>query len=285
MKKPVILFLLIVMVLLCFSACWPRLPNSVYKSDHPELFSVAVNSVLGIEASKWDKMEILETDPEGRVLFKYYSNIKAFPDEYLFILLICQKSDEIYSYYYDDYCFFIFRNESDITNEQIVKLKEMNDWNKELNDEKLTKVKSSFDQLICSDERNKALNEKFKSYFIPQEGHKYFFYPITIDQDGKQLFFIRNFKLQTGNDTVGYFETYIMILNEDDTFNEDTFLQKLDDEYNYQEQLHDFKKLNNWNQTDEGQENSYKFIQQNALNKALLSPHMLFLMWNILQRK
>lgn len=254
MKKNYKILIILILCLICFSSCWPMHPNSVYKTGHPELFTITVNSVLGIQPSDWDEIEILETDSKGRVLFQYYSDVSSYPEPDIYIVLVCQKSDDEFTYYYDDYCFFIAKTKADITDVKIANLKQLNDWDKELQNDKLTKVKSSFDNMMFNEKKEKSLNEMLDSYFNQQED-VYSYLPITTDQYGKQLIYVLKGKPSKFN-SKGLLETdedpelYIMILNKDDSFNKDTFLQELDNEYEYQEQLHKFKILNNWNKAN-----------------------------------
>ena len=246
MKKHYIFFIVVICITI-LTSCWSiERPNSIYNTNRPDLFSVAINNVFGIEASKWDELSILEEDSQGRVLFEYCSDANSYPNGRIYVILICQQSDDKYAYYYDNYCFFVVAKESEITDEKINTLKELNDWDENLNNDKMTKVECTLVQMQYTNEEQEKMNEKFCAYLIPEEGYIYDFHQITVNKDGKQLYFIRRFKKRTEYEAAQLHEAYIMILNQDGSFNSDTFMQEVEDEYNYQKQLQEFKLLNSW---------------------------------------
>ena len=88
---------------------------------------------------------IIETDSFGRVLFEFIAPcfITGKTEN---VLVICQKADSDYVYFYEDICFsFADNNEFSVS-----ALKEINDWNKELNIDKMAKrpILISFDGFI-----------------------------------------------------------------------------------------------------------------------------------------
>lgn len=131
-----------------------------YEGEHVALYTEAVNSLLGINGFFDDpsladsKIEILETDANGRVMYGYLeSNIIA--------VLIAQKSDAHYIYYYPDFN-FISNSEPKVacnvynctecfdeyvknhfTEENIKDLKELNDFSKPFNEDKCVKKQIS----------------------------------------------------------------------------------------------------------------------------------------------
>ena len=118
-----------------------------YSGKYPDLFTEATSSLLGITSNSDphadDHIEILETDSYGRKLAVYIGDSNL--NKYIICLLISQKTEDDYVYYYSDKN-FIFQDYNkgikietydDIKNyctqDQINTLKENNDWEQELN--------------------------------------------------------------------------------------------------------------------------------------------------------
>lgn len=91
---------------------------------------------------------IIEEDPEGRVLFEYASTsiVTGLRES---ALVICQHSDDEYVYFYEDICYCL----DDKDQLTIEVLKEENDWGQPLDYSKMSrrKVKVSFDLFILTD--------------------------------------------------------------------------------------------------------------------------------------
>jgi len=81
-----------------------RGPEPVYVCDYPELFSVALASVLGTGSDigwYYPDIIILEEDDYGRILFEY-------DEEFLYpSLLIIQRVEDGYAYFYPHYNFIL----------------------------------------------------------------------------------------------------------------------------------------------------------------------------------
>lgn len=148
-----VLLLVLILVLTVFSltAC-----QFAYGGKHRDLYTVAVNNIFGAqgyvsngEATFDPTITIIETDDYGRVLFfydEYYYGGQNSP--YGTAIAIMQKSDNKYAYYYQDDCYCPYFNQDRFFNaeygdmfseEDIQALKELNDWNKELDLDKCTK--------------------------------------------------------------------------------------------------------------------------------------------------
>ena len=101
---------MIVTLMGCFLT---REPEPVYVGDYPELFSVAVSSVLGMGSDlSWEHpgITILEEDDYGRILFDYSEGSAISSSR-----LIMQKAENGYVYFYPHYNFILnaqgsFRN-------------------------------------------------------------------------------------------------------------------------------------------------------------------------------
>ncbi len=142
-----------------------------YTGDYPELYTVALYSIPPVYGSMMIYEIIiepvvcyLEEDEYGRVLFCYaedWSGTTELDDGGGVYLVICQGHDSEYAYYYsganyicsqlcegnmvEEYGYAkppeIKDPYNDFTEEQIAKLKEENDWGKELDLDKCTKAK------------------------------------------------------------------------------------------------------------------------------------------------
>ena len=148
-KRIIALILMIFTVIVCSgcSACTYR-----YEGNHIDLYTVAVHNVFGADGflkngDLYDpSIEVIETDEYGRVMFFYHEQQNKFS----IALLIMQKSENGFAYYYQDTCCVayytgnIITGEQDyrnlFTDDQVQVLKDINDWNRPLDLEKCTKT-------------------------------------------------------------------------------------------------------------------------------------------------
>ena len=107
----------------------------------PGMFST---DLKGMESS----IQILERDPEGRILFEY-SAYNMVTEKNETALLICQNHDDDYVYFYEDICYII----AEYNEETVFELKAKNDWNQPINREKSSrrKINVSLDLNINTD--------------------------------------------------------------------------------------------------------------------------------------
>ncbi|MBE6715808.1 MAG: hypothetical protein E7573_02700 [Ruminococcaceae bacterium] len=140
---------IIVIILLCIilNGC----TEEIKTEDYPNLLICGAYAVPGIfypdlKGSETD-YKIIETDSFDRVLFEFITPC-FITGETESVFVICQKADSDYVYFYEDVC-FSFDTYNDLT---VNLLKEANDWNKELNVDKMTKrpIIISFDGFIMS---------------------------------------------------------------------------------------------------------------------------------------
>lgn len=249
-KSLVILFIPLLLLTSCESV--------EYKGEYPELYSVATNCLLGnvgCPSHGDSKIEILEKDSFDRVLFTYTEEKDTYS------LLICQKYDYEYTYYYDDYSFIntIYNSSGNSFSDiQILELKEKNDWNAEINETKLTKKRIEREK---SKPKQTFTESQFEDCFkriAITNGYKgsdsiyrYSEY-LTSDTYGKSLYYAYGVGLDTDGigatpDSKKTVFDLVFIFNSDGTYNEDTFVIRINDFYNYQDQLKEFKAINHWN--------------------------------------
>lgn len=137
----------------------------------PELYAVANYSVPFVTGNDgWDELKVLKKDSYGRTMFKYRSNSYAMHDysgKYISALVICQKYDKDYAYYYDNIDFVYLSDYADVPDADAEKLKELNDWEKPLDESNMLKVKRDFFSITTggvSKEENILLSE-----YMPQK--------------------------------------------------------------------------------------------------------------------
>ena len=214
-----------------------------YKGQYDDLYTVATNSILwnsgkdpvsNIDFSKDPYIKIIEKDKFDRTLF-VYTEYGYLGNLQFSSLVIMQKSDKEYCYYYPDYNFIcketlIRESIADFTEEEIAKLKQQNDWDNEIVLEKCEKklisnYKTWFYDLDESELDNILFNDQF-SYC------KY----ITDDNYARKLVCLGC------NNNV-----YVAIINPDGTYDLEKGVFTPTDLLNYQDELKAFKELNNWN--------------------------------------
>ena len=228
--------LLVVLLLLLLTGC--RDPFRHYEK-YPQYFSVAIYSLLGISGSEMDDIEILEQDSKGRIMFAFISEFSAIDEKPgLYSVMICQKTDSEYSYIYPDYHFVAAHIKEEISEEKIATLKTINDWNNDIDESKMTKVR-----IVRSKQKNNSRGSRKEKIFkdvVDFDNETISLYGLGTDKENRWLYYVRIF-----NKDNSYKRSYMLILNEDYTY-ESTYLQQIDDVWNYQDQLKAFKELNHW---------------------------------------
>ncbi|MDD4292022.1 MAG: hypothetical protein PHX51_07305 [Clostridia bacterium] len=152
--RKILVIVLLLSVSLMLTSCLFMLMGYTYKGDYPDLFTVSVNSIIGTFG--WtnhgsSKIEVLETDNYGRILFTYDEIDNAY-FEISTSILVCQLSLDGYVYYYPDVNVYTIKSINKLSDDRIVyssdhfaiaenrnAIKEANDWNKPLALDKCTK--------------------------------------------------------------------------------------------------------------------------------------------------
>ena len=214
-----------------------------YRKGHPELFTVAIHSLLGVYGyhSHGDAIiKITEKDKYGRTLFYYRENERS---EHL---LIAQKSDDVYIYYYPDFNFISTEYTSYFSEQTILEFKNKNDWNKPLDNskfikQKIVRIKTRYN--LDKNDREKIFR-KATNYNGDENISRLDIYS-TSDEHGKKLFFCAGRNLIQN---VGYEIDIVAIIDAYGSCDFATCFMKLTDRYNYQHDLKAFKELNNWSE-------------------------------------
>lgn len=266
---------LITAVLLGMTACFPY----HYKGNHIELFSVATNNLFGAKGYKVFEfadfhpfIDVLETDDYGRTLFFFTEDTGQLSptsgSAFGTAIFVMQKSDDEFVYFYQDDCYIPYRMpkelnavpenyRDDLPKEQIEKLKEHNDWNKEINLEKCTKAEIS--DRDPSGKLKASLCEPIIKAYAKQNGYKgndkLFRYDIFCNADsyGRELYYVYGI----GTDVLGegvsptskiqYYE-FAVIFTPDNSCSLETICEVSSDSLDYYEKIVNLKKTAHWDQ-------------------------------------
>ena len=237
---------IVIVIAIFLSLCSCGKTSYKYKEQYKDLYTVAIHSVLWINGCSFEtdlkcdpNIEVWEQDSYGRVLFSYTE--KFYADFSCSYLIISQKTENDFVYYYPDYNFILteksdrFSDEcADFSDDEIERLKVLNDWEQEFNSDKCEKKAICDTRLeipLTEDQLNNAIDSH-----NDQHGTQRFCY-LTEDRYGRFVCF-------------GYvLDDYFAILfNPDGTYCSDTCFFTPDDFYNYQDEFREFKEQNNWNQ-------------------------------------
>ena len=236
-----------------------------YEGDYPELFTVAINSILGTKghrtpsiAGDVDVVVVVEVDSYGRTLFIYSESGAGVPA----YLVISQKSDGEYVYFYPHYNFISIGRmattrgfwpyigtpmlmealEESFTVEAIEELKRSNDWNQTLNlegavrteivDIKSDKVgpvnsrtlRQAYDQALGDDALGGAISSRTQ-FFIA-------------DDYGRSIY------TAWGRER----RRVVLLFQPDGSFDVERGVMELHDLQQYQNELKSFMELNGWNE-------------------------------------
>lgn len=172
--------------------------------------------------------------------------------------MISQKSDDENVYYYEDLCFEALKKRSDFDDEMEAALKERNDWNKPIDEDKLTcrrilkRVEKKFDYYetrapINISASREPINEILRSHVDVGEYESIASELFDKDSFGRGLYFIRCIIKRGGSWIDSYGPAYFMMIEPDGTYDESSFIIEVD-AYNYWEDLMEFKELHNWNE-------------------------------------
>lgn len=238
----------LIMLALFVTAC--RDTGVAYSGDYPELFTVAINSLLGARGyglghGTQPDIELLEEDNYGRQLFSYFETDTRVSS---YSLIISQKVDGGYVYFYPHYNFIALPGETPWLNMEefeyeINALKEANNWNQPMDCSDCIRVEvvqqkenSPVPDRTLRQAYNHALGDDAQSGFGIMNNIVFF----RTDDYGRSIYL--------GSGTFSSNRFVVMLFQPDGSFDEVTSIMELQDPQNYQSQLREFKELNDWNQ-------------------------------------
>ena len=191
-----------------------------------------------LHTSQFDKVAELETDAYGRRYFSYetYSVLYGAQVE---IHIICQmtKDDEVF--YYPDYCYLIREEDAAAFKEdEIACLKEWNDWNRPLEEDKMYSVSySEHNEYIANEEEIKLSVLAYlgldDSYGVNRNG-------LESLNKKEQLFIVNVFPRDSDGNATGAGDIYIILYNNSQTKSV-TMCEKIDDPLSCQERVRAFR--------------------------------------------
>ena len=246
---------------------------SGYSGEHTDMYAVAVNNIFGVQGHLSNgeviydpEIHIVETDNYGRTLFfysEYYDDSLDSQINYGMAFVVMQNSKDGYAYYYADECYIPYYDTTSDWNsisEQIgadyfEQLKEANDWNCELNEEKCAKIKVTNKK---ANGRNHLRDYEFDEIIYPYEvkngytGEDDSFCKFSVyceaDSYGRELYYVYGMTMNTlenGEKEFGYYE-YAIILNADGTCSDNGIVRIPTPEDSFTI-IKELKLSNNWN--------------------------------------
>lgn len=249
MKKIVTLSLLNLFILLCITGC----KYKGYSGDYPNLYTVAINSVLwnnghSFSADKYadSKIEIIDEDKYGRIMFTYYEKYYAGADISFSALIICQYSNEKEVFYYEDINYIVkeqtkyAQSIKEFEDEEIEQLKTVNDWNREINFDKCIKkeITKTKPNIPYEKEVKNKITEEFN---LNNESYNLFVNFLTSDSNDTN-FIIYGFINISSEDGIYFIG---LVENDKESLSDIKFLVPLS-VYDYKTEFIEFKINNKW---------------------------------------
>ena len=255
-KAFMLIFCLIISTSL-FAGCTYR----GYNGDHPELYSVAWSNIPNIRGCMSNgevlydaEVEILETDDYGRILFSYSEDMYG-DSAYI---LIMQRSESDRAYYYPDDCYVYMNTVAnlDLNLNEIIELKQLNDWNGPLDESKCEsteivrkkpegkiKVKDAYFEKIV-----REYHENSDRYVHPKNISFVRYFEFSMSDDyGRELYVVyTNFDEYAEKTETAYEFIFLVVVNPDKSYDPSTVVL-LENATSPQEAMKTIKAQNNWN--------------------------------------
>ena len=251
MKKRLIaryLILPLSCVLLLLSSCFRG--EFEYLGDYPDLFSVALGSILGTRgyepsgiARVGARIEILEEDNNGRILFRYSED--SIGDITGVSRLIVQRSDDEYAYFYPHYN-FITNSGGRVADEDMDLFKETNSWNQEMSDdsefERVRIVRRKEAGPISDRQLLSVYHDIYPDTQINRRNNmRYWMIFLRTDDYGRSVY------LGLGVGREWMYTDIAVIFQPDHSFDLETGTLVITNHNNYQTELRLFMEANGWN--------------------------------------
>lgn len=247
--KKLFALLLASIIIISLSGCDDHLK---YKGNNPELQVVATNSLLGISGHETNQIIIFEKDEFGRVMFSFFNGANS-GDEDVLAILIAQKTTNQDAYYYDNKNFILCGVKTNQTvdkdfvlqhfsNQQLETLKKENDWNKEINEQKLFKVK------ITRKKSDNISTQRQRKVFesVSPDFHSGYSITLTTDKNGNTIYYMRGMHYDEKTGDYIPKKSYLIMFDADKRVNKTTGIAEIHDLWNYQQELENFKEANDW---------------------------------------
>ena len=194
-----------VIVLIIFSSFLLKFCFPVSEDYNPSICAAfSVPGMMGGDLRE-ETTSVVETDTHGRVLFKYETK-NSIIHETTEVLVVMQKSDKNYVYFYEDENYLFDTSSS----EEIEAFKARNDWNLELQPEKMSRrpiPAFTFDLVMIVDsilDSEKAENAIMTNIPSPVD-EVYCLYVEDCDYSKNELYY---FEGMAGNETTVDYEAF-----------------------------------------------------------------------------
>ena len=242
--------ILVLSFTLFLTACFPS-AEFEYVGDYPELYSVAIHSILGQRGYASGSVggdppaiTVLGADDYGRRLFSYNEGL-ANIGHTLNHLVIIQKVEGDYAYFYPHYNFIISTIEYnwDFTDERIEALKEANSWNQSMSDSsefvRVRIVRQKGEGPISCDKLFEAFNDIFPDTNLSRGPATSAMVFLRTDNYGRSVYFV-----------IGTYGTgvFAILFQPDHSFDLETGMLEITDRINHQTELRLFMEANGWNE-------------------------------------
>lgn len=177
------ILLVVILALIGISGC-------ANESEHLSLKTCGAYAVPGMFHSELKgsgmAYDVVEEDAYGRTLFTFSAE-HHMTEKIEYALVICQKYDGSYVYFYEDVCYLL----GTYSEEDLAELKVRNDWGVALNEDKMSRRsnKSTADSFIVTDGNleYKEMQSAFRKKLRLSEDQRITWYLWDVDSSGKHL--------------------------------------------------------------------------------------------------
>ena len=240
-KKLYIITIILVVVSLFLTSC--------AANSSPADVVVEYQVPFAQSGHNWNEIELVGTDDYGREMYSYksgkaYTNVfrDFMSEEYyraapVLLYLIIQKRDNDFVYCYDNCCYVYVKSFQGNNDYMIDNLKELNDWGKPLDDEKLTSLSiDAFDDVdgykvtSITEQAVSTLEE-----LLEKEIADYYLDDIFLDSN-TPIFVLR---IVESREPRIYGKSYVFNLSSDQM--EASYFELSDDINTWNEEIHNFK--------------------------------------------
>lgn len=189
-------------------------------------------------------VKITETDEYGRKMFSFITGR-------VYGVCIMQNNDERYVYYYDNESYLLSEQYNPFTADQLYALKEANDWNEPLDDDKMINRELVDAYSLKPDRKSVLAYENAKSAFYEtndEEGYITSIQFFDYSQSQQEIFLVMRHEqiITEENYKLILIDYHFMILNADGTYDPENYLIKIDDLSQSNEALAAIKERNGW---------------------------------------
>ena len=163
MRKYIVIILFLACVLCGCDAGYSKICAG--SSEHKDALEIVRTAVphSGSMDLRIDYLALIEEDSYGRRMFSY-----SMSEAKIEILIVCQKTENYLTYYYEDLC-YVMRNmeDTEFTKSQIAWLKEQNDWDAPMDVNQMCAVAYSTDSTDVEDYMQvlESLQTSFNKYY------------------------------------------------------------------------------------------------------------------------